>query len=141
MFRRRSIPAPPWWWGVKGEIAFSGQAGLHSIDPPGPPVTGETLFDLGSLTKPLVTTLALMRLVDRGRLDLDQPLSEIMPPGIHLGRAEGLTPRLLLCHSAGFPDWRPLLPEPGRRCPPASVNDGSVRGSWRSRRPTNREPG
>ena len=75
--------------------------------PPGPPVGEETIFDLGSLTKPLVTALAIMRLVDRKRLSLDQTLSEILPPGSRLGNKADLTLRLLLCHSAGLPDWRP----------------------------------
>jgi CubicO group peptidase (beta-lactamase class C family) len=54
-----------------------------------------------------------MVLVDRGILDIDQPL-EVLMDAIPLGNKADLTPRLLLCHSAGFQDWEPyfrLLPD------------------------------
>ncbi len=91
--------------GCQGEIVFSGCAGRTSVEPPGRQVDEATLFDLGSLTKPLVTTLAMMRLVDLGRLELDRPLGEILPGAVSPDKRH-LTSRLLLCHAAGFPDWR-----------------------------------
>jgi len=51
--------------------------------------------------------MAMMRLVDRGRVELDQPLGDILS-GASLGDKEDLTPRLLLTHSAGFVDWKPF---------------------------------
>ncbi|MFO7784483.1 MAG: serine hydrolase domain-containing protein [Thermodesulfobacteriota bacterium] len=91
--------------GLGGEIVFSAHAGRRSLEPPGYEVDGETIFDLGSLTKPLVTTLAMMRLVDQGYLDLDRPIAEILPGSLPDDKAD-ITSRLLLCHAAGFPDWR-----------------------------------
>jgi CubicO group peptidase (beta-lactamase class C family) len=90
--------------GRAGKVVFSLHAGRRSVEPPGRVVDQETIFDLGSLTKPLVTTLALMRLVDQGRLDLDQPVSELLPGSPAAGKR--MTPRLLLCHAAGLPAWR-----------------------------------
>lgn len=66
----------------------------------------DTIFDLASLTKPLATTLAIMNLVDRRAIGLDQPLSELLFEN-HLGEKSNLTLRLLLSHSAGLKDWRP----------------------------------
>jgi CubicO group peptidase (beta-lactamase class C family) len=66
----------------------------------------DAIFDLASLTKPLATTLALMKLVDGGRVGLDQPLSELLP--LPLENKADLTPRLILSHSAGFTAWRPF---------------------------------
>jgi CubicO group peptidase (beta-lactamase class C family) len=66
-----------------------------------------TIFDLASLTKPLATTLALMKQVDSGNIYLDQPLMTLLREP--LSRDKGaITPRLLLCHSAGFADWKPF---------------------------------
>jgi CubicO group peptidase (beta-lactamase class C family) len=90
--------------GRAGKALFSLHAGRLSIEPPGRPVDEGTLFDLGSLTKPLVTSLALMRLVDLGRLDLDQPIPELLPGAPASGKR--MTTRLLLRHAAGLPDWR-----------------------------------
>ena len=48
----------------------------------------DTLYDLASLTK-LFTTTAVMRLVERGRLDLDEPVAKTMP---EFGAPPGGTP-------------------------------------------------
>ena len=39
----------------------------------------ETVFDLASLTKVIFTTTAILRLVEQGRVALDQPHSELIP--------------------------------------------------------------
>ena len=40
----------------------------------GRPMTIHTIFDLASLTKPLATTLAIMKLISQKKLGLDQNL-------------------------------------------------------------------
>lgn len=76
----------------------------------GRPVTRETVFDLASLTKPLATTLAVMRLVEQRRLHLDQPLKTLLAefensPGGDISVAE------LLGHTAGLVAYRPFYRE------------------------------
>lgn len=90
----------------EGEIVLHQEAGLRSVRPQDP-MTKETIFDLASLTKPLSTTLAIMKLVDQGKMLLDQSLSEIMRSD-SLEEKGSLTPRLILNHSAGFAAWKPL---------------------------------
>lgn len=70
------------------------------------PMTTETFFDLASLTKPLATTLAVMRLEQEGQLGLDQPIVEMLPALEGSGK-EKITVRHLLTHTSGLPDWRP----------------------------------
>jgi CubicO group peptidase (beta-lactamase class C family) len=89
-----------------GRVAFFQEAGDRSIIPRRLPMKRDTVFDLASLTKPLATTLALMKLVEEGVIDLDQPLSELIPSD-PLGDKTDLTPRLLLSHAAGLVDWKP----------------------------------
>jgi len=67
----------------------------------------DTIFDLASLTKPLATSLALMKLVDEGKVELDQPLSRLIPTPVPSDKKD-LPPRLLLSHSSGFTDWKPF---------------------------------
>jgi CubicO group peptidase (beta-lactamase class C family) len=67
------------------------------------PVTPDTLFQIGSVTKTYTGT-AIMRLVDQGKLELDAPVRTYLPslrvqdPAV----SERVTVRQLLDHSAGF---------------------------------------
>jgi CubicO group peptidase (beta-lactamase class C family) len=91
----------------KGQVLLIEKAGYLSLIPERIPVKKDTIFDLASLTKPLSTTLCLMKLVDEGKLELDQPLSELIPILVSSDK-RNLTPRQLLSHSAGFTDWKPF---------------------------------
>ncbi|MBL7179378.1 MAG: serine hydrolase domain-containing protein [Pseudomonadota bacterium] len=72
----------------------------------GRPVTKDTVFDLASLTKPLATTLAVMRLVSQNKLGLDQQLGSILPRFKNSDKAR-ISIKQLLCHNSGLPDYRP----------------------------------
>lgn len=78
-----------------------------------------TAFEAASLTKP-VFAYAVLRLVDRGLLDLDRPLTSYVDfPDIEGDdRVNDITARIVLSHTTGFPNWRngnPLTigPDPG----------------------------
>jgi len=89
------------------EVVFFHNIGNRSIIPGPLPMEKDTIFDLASLTKPLATTFAVMRLVEDALLDLDAPISSIIQPFPWRDKA-GITPRLLLNHSSGLADWKPL---------------------------------
>ncbi len=91
----------------KGEIVFFHNVGNRSVIPRPVPMEKDTIFDLASLTKPLATTLAVMKLVDDGMLDLDASISSLIQPFPWKDKAD-ITPRLLLNHSSGLADWKPL---------------------------------
>ena len=93
-----------------GEVVFFEETGHRSLVPHTAPMQKDTIFDLASLTKPLATTLAIMKLVDQEEIRLDQPVIDLLPRGLPKEKA-AITPRLLLCHSAGFSDWKPLYLE------------------------------
>ena len=90
-------------------IALFLEFGNRTLLPRPEPMLQDTIFDLASLTKPLATTLAVMKLVDQGTIQLDQPVGEII--STPLGEKGKLTPRLLLNHSAGFAHWKPFYSE------------------------------
>lgn len=78
----------------------------------GAAVTEETVFETASLSKP-VFAYAVLRLVERGELDLDRPLSELSDyQGTDFAeiqqdeRIGSVTPRHVLTHTTGFPNWR-----------------------------------
>ena len=61
---------------VGSELVWAGSVGFSDIAS-GTPTTPETLFRIGSTSKALTAT-ALARLVERGDIDLDKPLSTYM---------------------------------------------------------------
>ena len=84
------------------EILYRRAWGSRRVVPEHVAMTEDTIFDIASLTKPFGTTLAVMSLVERGRVRLDAPLGRYLKE--FRGRAhEGITIQRLLTHSAGLP--------------------------------------
>ena len=89
------------------DIVFFFNTGNRAQTPNPLPMEKDTIFDLASLTKPLATTLAIMKLVNDGMLDLDVPIPSIIKPFPWKDKSD-ITVRLLLNHSSGIKDWRPF---------------------------------
>ncbi len=70
-------------------------------------VTGTTLFEACSMSKPVFAYLVL-KLVESGRLDLDAPLASYLPEEDPPAQPEKalVTARMVLSHTSGFPNWR-----------------------------------
>ncbi|MBI3970871.1 MAG: beta-lactamase family protein [Chloroflexi bacterium] len=94
---------------VQGEeVVYARGFGVTSVEDGGVPVTPQTLFRIGSVTKALTGT-AIMRLVEAGALELDRPIREYVPWFTLSDRAaaERVTLRMLLSHTSGLPhDYR-----------------------------------
>ncbi|MFO8163157.1 MAG: serine hydrolase [Desulfatiglandales bacterium] len=88
------------------DIVFFHSLGKRSLKPPSLPMDNKTIFDLASLSKPLATTLALMKLTEENLLDLDEPISSLIKPFPWKDKID-ITPRLLLNHCSGLPGWKP----------------------------------
>lgn len=81
--------------------------GLRQRVPSPLPATEDTIYDLASLTKVVATTMAVMRLRDAGRIDLDQPIIDFVP----IGAFRAITLRHLLTHTGGLAPTLPLYKE------------------------------
>lgn len=70
------------------------------------PVTKDTPFNVGSLSKP-VFAYGVLKLVDAGKLKLDEPLAPYVPKEFTAGdpRFNQITARIVLSHRTGFPNW------------------------------------
>ncbi len=77
----------------------------------------DTVFLLASVTKPM-TAAVMMRLVDEGKLKLDDPVSRHLPELD--GERAAITVRQLLNHSSGLPDMPPDNLELRKRHAPLS---------------------
>jgi CubicO group peptidase (beta-lactamase class C family) len=94
---------------ARGEVILQDARGRFTYDEGAPTVTPETIYDVASLTKVAATTAAAMLLFQRGLLDPETPLGELLP-GFVVGRASGdqarhLTLRHLLAHNSGLPGY------------------------------------
>ena len=93
------------------EIVYHETFGITSIDTENP-VTKNTLFEGASLSKPLFAYF-IMSMMEKGLIDLDEPiypfLKPIFPKGAiapHSFEAyKTLTPRIILSHGTGIPNW------------------------------------
>ncbi len=94
------IPGAAWAVGPAGRLEF-GCAGSLWHTPDAPSVTLETVWDLASLTKVLVTAPLLLRLWQAGRLDLDAPLVDTLPE-LRGHPLETASVKQLASHSAGL---------------------------------------
>jgi CubicO group peptidase (beta-lactamase class C family) len=72
----------------------------------GEAVTGDTVFEAASLSKPVFAYL-VHRLVAEGKLDLDRPLGGYLPlPNPADAAARTITGRHVLSHTSGWRNWR-----------------------------------
>src|ERR1051326_1618003 len=89
------------------QIRFANALGDAVREPARHAATLETIYDLASLTKPLVTGLLTSIHVERGVVGLDAPVSDYLP-AFATDEKRAVTVRQLLTHTSGLPAWRPL---------------------------------
>ena len=80
---------------------------------------GDTLFEIGSITKP-ITALLLAEAVRRGEMALDDPAAKFLPPGVSAPERGGRQITLidLATHTSGLPRW----PDDITPAEPSSMN-------------------
>ena len=73
------------------------------------PASYNSIFKVASLTKP-ITALVTLTLISAGKLGLDEPLDKYWKDADLKNdkRTKKLTPRIILSHQSGFPNWRYL---------------------------------
>jgi D-alanyl-D-alanine carboxypeptidase len=76
-------------------------AAYGEADAEGTPLTRETSFRVGSISKSFIATM-ILQLVDEGKVELDQPLGAYLPD---LPVGAGVTIRQLLSHMSGIPNY------------------------------------
>ena len=97
---------------IKGYGHLTWNATSPAVDP------DQTLYDLASVTKVVATTTALMLLVDRGKVRLDDRVVAYVPE-FHGPGTESITVRQLLAHTSGL---RADLPDTAIRAAPDAAS-------------------
>ena len=96
-----SIPGAVLVVGHDGTVIYRKAYGSRALEPRREVMTLDTVFDLASLTKVIVTATAVMQLVERGKVRLNDPVAKYLPEFAQNGK-EDITVRQLLTHYSGL---------------------------------------
>ncbi len=109
----RAFPAASVAIAVQGRLVAVKAFGRFTYESSAQVASPTTLFDLASLTKVVATTPMAMLLYQRGLLDLDAPVSAVVPEFLCDAekdpRRREVTFRMLLAHSSGLPAYEKLF--------------------------------
>jgi uncharacterized protein YbbC (DUF1343 family)/CubicO group peptidase (beta-lactamase class C family) len=97
----KNIPGAVLIVGHNGQIICRKVFGSRALVPHREAMTLDTIFDLASLTKVIVTTTAVMQLVERGKVRLNDPVARYLPE-FKQNEKEDITVRQLLTHYSGL---------------------------------------
>ena len=98
----RQIPGAVLIVGHHGKVVYRHSYGSRSLEPVLERMTLDTIFDMASLTKPLITATAVMQLYEQGMLSPNDPVSLYLPDFSANGKQD-ITIRQLLTHYSGLP--------------------------------------
>jgi len=84
-----------------GKVRYRKAHGNRRVEPSTEPMTHDTVFDMASLTKPVVTATSIMQLVEKGQVDLDATVETYLPEFRGHGK-EAITIKQLLVHTSGL---------------------------------------
>ena len=98
----------------KGELALSVAVGHTAIKLPkgyDPSLTTkETVYDLAGLTGSIGAMAVIVKLIEAGRIKIDDRVSRYLQGFGVLGKSP-ITVRHLLTHTSGLPNWQPFFEE------------------------------
>ena len=83
------------------KVAYQKAIGNRAVEPSIEPMTVDTVFDLASLTKVVATTTSVMKLLEDGRIRLNDRVATFIP-GFERYRKADITIRHLLTHTSGL---------------------------------------
>jgi uncharacterized protein YbbC (DUF1343 family) len=110
----QQIPGGVLLVGHNGRVVYRKAFGWRSLEPTRERMTLDTIFDLASLTKCIATTTSVMKLVQEGRVRLNDPVATYLPEFAQNGKRD-ITVRELLTHYSGLaPDLDLKTPWQGR---------------------------
>ena len=92
-----------------GQVVYRKALGSRSLEPRHETMTVDTIFDLASLTKVVATTTAVMQLVQKGQLRVNDPVAKYIPEFGQNGK-DDITIRQLLTHFSGLREDMDLSP-------------------------------
>jgi len=97
-----------------GKILWEGAYGYLNLKS-SKKVNSSSLFDAASMSKP-VTAFLTLKMMESGEIDIDKPLSEYLSHQPINSIMKSITPRMVLTHTTGLPNWgEQLIYKPGEQ--------------------------
>src|SRR3984957_8308294 len=96
-----TIPGAVLVVGHDGRVIYRKAYGARALEPRREVMTPDTIFDAASLTKVIVTSMAVMQLVEKGKVRLNDPVAKYLPEFAQNGK-DDITVRQLLTHYSGL---------------------------------------
>lgn len=97
----REIPGAVVLVARKGKVVYRKVFGTRSLEPDQEKLTFDTIFDMASVTKVMVTAGSVMILVEEGKISLEDPLSKYIPEFGNRGKQQ-ITILQMLTHYSGL---------------------------------------
>lgn len=85
----------------QGRVHFHEAYGSRALVPSVEAMTKDTIFDMASLTKPMITATCIMKLIEEGRLKVSDKASQYLPSFGQNGK-DAITIEQLLLHTSGL---------------------------------------
>jgi CubicO group peptidase (beta-lactamase class C family) len=108
---RGSFPGAAYLVADAGEVVAEDSLGHAVVEPERIGVNPATIFDLASLTKPLITSMLAVMFAERNALDLSGRASDYIPELRAFDNKKAVTVTQLLTHTSGLERWRPFHKE------------------------------
>jgi len=98
---RNELPGAVVLAGRGEQVVYRRAFGRRALAPAPEAMTEDTIFDLASLTKVVATTTSVMKLIEEGRIRLNDPVAQFVPDFGKYNK-NGVTIRHLLTHTSGL---------------------------------------
>ncbi len=103
----KDFPSAVYLVAEKGQIIFTDALGYAVVEPEKIEAKIDTIYDLASLTKVLVTGLLCAKAIEQGELNLNNNIYKYSA-SFHTKKGNKTIIKNLLFHTSGFPAWKPL---------------------------------
>lgn len=103
----KDFPSAVYLAAEKGEIVLHDAIGLAVVEPEKIRARLDTIYDLASLTKVLITGLLCAKLIEAGEINLSDKAAKYFAE-FDTDEKRGITLGNLLTHTSGFPAWFPF---------------------------------
>lgn len=101
------FPSAVYLVGEHGQVVYEDALGHSVVEPYRLANKIDTIYDLASLTKPLITGMLCSRRIELGELTLDSSVSHYLAEFDRTDK-QMITIRELLTHTSGLPAWKPI---------------------------------